>query len=99
VGADKRGRAGVARAEEGSVKSLRRVSVLLFVLAVGCSGKASADHPGVAAEEPIKECEVYLSSFERCLGTLGPKAIATERVNQARTALVAEASHSAEGLS
>lgn len=67
-----------------------------ILVAIGLSALAAcSDHAASsgsnAADEPIPECEAFLSAYEHCLGSLGPTWIAKARVEQTRAAFVTKA--------
>jgi hypothetical protein len=56
--------------------------LLLTGAIVACGSHARKD--GEQPEVGIEECESFVASYERCLGTLGPAALAKARAAQVR---------------
>ena len=58
----------------------------LVVLALLCACSGHQPTGDSQPDEPIQECDLFLASYEQCLGTLGPASVARARVEQTRAA-------------
>ena len=74
--------------------TLRSIAITLAsaLSIVACGSRGHGETSG--SEQPIAECEAFLSAYQHCLESLGPKDVAAGRIAQSRETLRAEASRS-----
>jgi hypothetical protein len=87
------GRRRISRARSRSLATRRMLSVaaLFAAAALAACGSHASPSGSNAADQPIPECEAFLSAYEHCLDSLGPTWIAQARVEQTRAAFATQA--------
>ncbi len=73
-----------------STRRVLSVAALLGAAAAMACGSHAAPGDSNAADQPIPECEAFLTAYEHCLGSLGPAWIAEARVEQTRAAFATQ---------
>jgi hypothetical protein len=68
--------------------SLSAVALLGVVSLAACGSHGGSSSQN--ANEPIPECDAFLTAYEQCLDSLGPLWIAQARVEQTRAAFATQ---------